>query len=43
MAERMQEYAALLRGDLSREGRMHGPGDSPPLLLPLVVYNGRRP
>ena len=43
MAERMQEYAALLRSDLSREGKVRGPGDGPPPLLPLVVYNGRRP
>ncbi len=43
MAERMQEYAAMLRGDLAREGRVRGPGGGPPLLLPLVVYNGRRP
>ena len=42
MAERMLEYAALLRGDLSREGKVRGPGDGPPPLLPLVVYNGRR-
>ena len=42
MAERMQEYAALLRGDLSREGKVRGPGGGPPPLLPLVVYNGRR-
>ena len=43
MAERMQEYAALLRGDLAREGGVRGPGGGPPPLLPLVVYNGRRP
>ena len=43
MAERMQEYAALLRGDLAREGGVRGPGGGPPSLLPLVVYNGRRP
>ena len=43
MAERMLEYAALLRGDLAREGRVRGPGGGPPPLLPLVVYNGRRP
>ena len=43
MAERMQEYAALLRGDLAREGRVRGPGGGPPPLLPVVVYNGRRP
>ena len=43
MAERMQEYAAMLRGDLAREGRVRGPGGGPPPLLPLVVYNGRRP
>ena len=42
MAERMQEYAAMLRGDLAREGRVRGPGGGPPPLLPLVVYNGRR-
>ena len=43
MAERMQEYAAMLRRDLTREGKVRGPGGGPPLLLPLVVYNGRRP
>ena len=43
MAERMQEYAALLRGDLAREGRLRGPGGGPPPLLPVVLYNGRRP
>ena len=43
MAERMLEYAALLRGDLSREGKVRGPGGGPPPLLPLLVYNGRRP
>ena len=43
MAERMQEYAALLRGDLSREGKVRDPGGGLPALLPLVVYNGRRP
>ena len=43
MAERMLEYAAMLRGDLAREGRVRSPGGGPPPLLPLVVYNGRRP
>ena len=43
MAERMQEYAAMLRNDLAREGKVRGPGGGPPPLLPLVVYNGRRP
>ena len=43
MAERMLEYAILLHGDLVREGRVLGPGGGPPPLLPLVVYNGRRP
>ena len=43
MAERMQEYAAMLRRDLVREGKVRGPGRGPPPLLPLVVYNGRRP
>ena len=43
MAERMQEYAALLRGDLAREGRLRGSSGGPPPLLPVVVYNGRRP
>ena len=33
----------MLRGDLAREGRVRGPGGSPPPLLPLVVYNGRQP
>ena len=43
MAERMQEYAAMLRRDMTREGKVRDPGGGPPLLLPLVVYNGRRP
>ncbi len=43
MADRMLEYMVLLRGDLAREGRVRGPGGGPPPLLPLVVYNGRRP
>ena len=43
MAERMLEYAAMLRRDLTREGKVRGPGGGPPPLLPLVVYNGRRP
>ena len=43
MAARMLEYAVLLHGDLAREGRVLGPGGGPPPLLPLVVYNGRRP
>ena len=43
MAERMQEYAALLRRDLAREDRVRGPGGGPPPLLPVAVYNGRRP
>ena len=33
----------MLRNDLAREGKVRGPGDSPPPSLPLVVYNGRRP
>ena len=43
MAVRMQEYATMLLGDLAREGKLQGPGGGPPPLLPLVVYNGRRP
>ena len=43
MAERMQEYAAMLLGDLAREGKVRGPGGALPPLLPLLVYNGRRP
>ena len=43
MAVRMQEYAAMLLGDLAREGKVQGLGGGPPPLLPLVVYNGRRP
>ena len=43
MAERMLAYAAMLRDDLAREGGVRGPGGGPPPLLPLVVYNGRRP
>ena len=40
MAERMLEYATMLRNDLARSGRFSGPGGGPPPLLPLVVYNG---
>ena len=43
MAERMLEYAAMLRRDLAREGKVRGPDGGQPPLLPLVVYNGRRP
>ena len=42
MAERMLEYATMLRNDLARGGRLSGPGGGPPPLLPLVVYNGAR-
>ena len=42
MAERMLEYAGMLRNDLARGGRFSGPGGGPPPLLPLVVYNGAR-
>ena len=42
MAQRMQEYAAMLRNDLVRGGRLSGPGGGPPPLLPLVAYNGAR-
>ena len=42
MAERMLEYAGMLRSDLARGGRLSGPGGGPPPLLPLVVYNGAR-
>ena len=33
----------MLLGDLAREGKVQGPSGGPPPLLPLVVYNGRRP
>ena len=42
MAERMLEYATMLRNDLARGGRFFGPSGGPPPLLPLVVYNGAR-
>ena len=43
MAERMLEYAALLRRDLLRAGAGLAAGGVVPAHLPLVVYNGRAP
>ena len=37
MAERMLEYAAMLRRDLTREGKVRGPGGGPPPAAPAAL------
>ena len=41
MALRMETYTALLRQDLLREGRLAGPNQALPRVLPVVVHTGR--
>jgi len=43
MAVRMLAYTALLYQKLIADGALREHGALPPVLLPIVVYNGRRP